>query len=255
MPSPLVCQVRRRLPVALVSLYGTLDETSVVSAVVSLRDCLADQPTTLVLDGAHLVVTSVGALRPLVALATDARLFPGASMSLCAVSAATRSLVERAAPGGDLVMCDDAEAVAERALRDPVPPRLDATLLPGPGMPAQSRELVSRACVEWRIPRLRRLAELIISELASNAVVHARTPAGVSVRLLGNCLQLAVRDGDPRLVYPPPTQVPGSDIAERGRGLLILDAMTDGWGSAPTATGKVVWARLSLSGPRPAPPS
>jgi anti-sigma regulatory factor (Ser/Thr protein kinase) len=104
------------------------------------------------------------------------------------------------------------------------------------------------------LARVRRLAELIISELASNAVLHARTPAVLTVRLLGSCLQMAVRDGDPRLVYHPPPGAHGAHDGEHGRGLLILEAMADQWGSVPTGNGKVVWAQLGIPGTRPVPP-
>ncbi|HKS98355.1 MAG TPA: hypothetical protein VJT31_02400, partial [Rugosimonospora sp.] len=102
MPSPLVCQVRRRLPVAVVSLFGTLDESSVVDAVVSLRDCLADQPSALVVDATHLAVSGMPALLPLAQLAREARRWPGATIWVCASSAATRALVLAAAPEGEL---------------------------------------------------------------------------------------------------------------------------------------------------------
>jgi anti-sigma regulatory factor (Ser/Thr protein kinase) len=253
-PSPLVCQVRRRLPVALVSLYGTLDETSVVDAVVSLRDCLADQPTALVVDASHLAVTDIAALLPLTVLADDAGRWPGAPITLCAGAALTRAVADRPARTGKLVLCDDADAAADKELRRPVPPRVDLNVLPGPDAPAICRELVGRACERWGIPRVRRLAELIISELASNAVLHARTPAAVTVRLAGDCLQMAVRDGDPRLVYRPPPGAHGAHHGEHGRGLLILEAMADTWGSAPTANGKVVWAQVQIPRSRPAPP-
>jgi hypothetical protein len=253
-PSPLVCQVRRRLPVALVSLYGTLDETSVVDAVVSLRDCLADQPTALVVDAAHLAVTGTGALVPLMSLASDARRWPGTPVMLCTASAMTRSLINGAAVGGELSTREDARATVDEELRRPVPPRLDAHMLPGPEMPAASRQLVGRACEEWGLRRIRRLAELIMSELASNAVLHARTPAAVTIRLVGGCLQMAVRDGDPRLVYHPAPGTHGAHHGDHGRGLLILEAMADEWGSAPTGNGKVVWATLRVPKPRPAPP-
>ncbi len=254
MPSPLVCQVRRRLPVALVSLYGTLDETSVVDAVVSLRDCLADQPTALVVDASHLAVTDTAALHPLTVLASDAKRWPGAAVTLGGGSPATRALVTSAAHAGELAVCDDAEAMADQELCRPVPPRRDAQLVPGPEMPAACRELVSRACEEWGVTRVRRLAELVISELASNAVLHARTEAVVTVRLNGGCLEVSVRDRDPRLVYRPPPGTNGAHHGENGRGLLILEAMADAWGSAPTANGKVVWAQLRIPAPRRPPP-
>ncbi len=252
-PSPLVCQVRRRLPVGLVSLYGTLDETSVVDAVVSLRDCIADQPTALVVDASHLAVTGSGALGPLILLASDARRWPGTRLFVCSASAPTRALVERESEG-ELTTRADVDAAVEEELRRPVPPRLSANLLPGPEMPAASRELVNRACEEWGITRVRRLAELVMSELASNAVLHARTPVVVTVRLMGSCLQMSVRDGDPRLVYHPAPGAHGAHDGDHGRGLLILDAMADSWGSAPTGNGKVVWAQVRIPQPRPAPP-
>ena len=142
----------------------------------------------------------------------------------------------------------------QHALRKPVPLRMDVRLMPGPQMPARARELVGRACEQWGLPRVRRLAELIISELASNAVLHARTPAVVTVRLLDDRLQMSVRDGDPRLVYHPPAGTHGAHHGEHGRGLLILEAMADSWGSEPTGNGKVVWAQVYVPAPRPAPP-
>lgn len=254
MPSPLVCQVRRRLPVAVVSLYGTLDETSVIDAVVSLRDCLADLPTALLVDASHLAVTGTAALGPLTAVISDARRWPGATVALCSASAATRAVIESAVPGEELCTCDSAEDAMQHALRKPVPLRMDVRLMPGPQMPARARELVGRACEQWGLPRVRRLAELIISELASNAVLHARTPAVVTVRLLDDRLQMSVRDGDPRLVYHPPAGTHGAHHGEHGRGLLILEAMADSWGSEPTGNGKVVWAQVYVPAPRPAPP-
>jgi Histidine kinase-like ATPase domain len=245
-PSPLVCQVRRRLPVAVVSLFGTLDEMSVVTAVVVLRDCLADQPSALVIDGSHLAVTGRAALRPLEALAGEARRWPGAPVSLCALPAAAVAMLGRGIPDTALGTCDDADATAERELRRPVPPRVDARLSPGPEMPARCRELVGQACQEWGVPRVGRLAQLIVSELASNAVLHARTPATLTVRLLGHCLHLAIRDGDPRLVVAPAPGLHGAHQREHGRGLLILEAMADEWGSLATGDGKVVWAQVSI---------
>jgi anti-sigma regulatory factor (Ser/Thr protein kinase) len=94
------------------------------------------------------------------------------------------------------------------------------------------------------VPRLGRLAAVIVSELVTNAVVHARTPLELTIRLSGADLFLSVRDGDPRLLANP-----GGGVDERsgyGRGLLIVDTMSDGWGCAPTGEGKVVWARLAV---------
>lgn len=271
MPGPLLCRVRQRLPVAVVSLEGRLDETSVVGALVSLRDCLADQPTVLVLEAADLSVSGPLALAPVLSLAERAWRWPGARVVLCQAPPAVRDLVPAIARGGGahaegahgggthgegghrggapggVRLCDDIADALRNAGRQPIPPRLELRLSSGPDVPAACRRLVNQACRAWGVPRLRRLGELIISELATNAVVHARTPIVVTLRLLpdanGRTLRVAIRDKDPRLVerQSDGTQPP----IERGRGLLILDAMADAWGSEPTGDGKVVWAEIT----------
>jgi anti-sigma regulatory factor (Ser/Thr protein kinase) len=88
-------------------------------------------------------------------------------------------------------------------------------------------------------------AELIVSELVTNTVRHARTRADLSLTRTARNLHLAVRDYSPdpaRLVGPPDPARPG------GRGLLIVAAMATNWGSIPTGDGKVTWASLSLLG-------
>lgn len=79
---------------------------------------------------------------------------------------------------------------------------------------------------------------MVVSELATNAIVHARTP--FSVTLQGDHLSvlLQVRDGSAVAVAP----VPGSLIGISGRGLDIVDLLGDRWGTTPHVDGgKSVW--------------
>ena len=76
--------------------------------------------------------------------------------------------------------------------------------------------------------------------------MHARTEIGLILRLADGTLSVAVRDGDPRPMYRPAPGAGGAPGDEHGRGLLVLDAMTDAWGSHPTADGKVVWATIGV---------
>lgn len=84
--------------------------------------------------------------------------------------------------------------------------------------------------------------ELITSELATNAVLHARTPFEVRVRAVDGHLRVEVADGSPAL---PVVKEHGSE-APTGRGLKILDAIADRWGVDPTDDGKVVWFEVDL---------
>jgi anti-sigma regulatory factor (Ser/Thr protein kinase) len=248
-PGPLLCRVRQRLPVAVVTMEGRLDESSVVGALVSLRDCLADQPTALVLEASGLSVSGPLALAPVLSLAERAWRWPGASVVMCRAAPAVRDLVPAQANGGGLRLCDDPDEALRRAGSRPVPPRLEVRMSPGPDAPAACRRMVDEACRDWEVPRLRRLGRLIVSELATNAVLHAGTPMVVTLRLLRSeadrTLRVAIRDNDPRLVERLPEDTRANPPKERGRGLLILDAMADAWGSEPTADGKVVWAEIT----------
>lgn len=87
-------------------------------------------------------------------------------------------------------------------------------------------------------------ASLLLSELLTNVVLHARTRATVRITLDGDCLRVVVSDGAPGL---PTRRRPSSDSVT-GRGLLIVDAMSDSWGVEPDSSGKSVWFELTGGG-------
>jgi anti-sigma regulatory factor (Ser/Thr protein kinase) len=90
-------------------------------------------------------------------------------------------------------------------------------------------------------------ATLIISELASNAIRHASRSEMIKVvcELDVVTLTLGVIDFDPHL--PVLFAVDTDD--ERGRGLLLVDATADEWGSHPVGAGKIVYALLHIARP------
>lgn len=83
-------------------------------------------------------------------------------------------------------------------------------------------------------------AELLVSELATNAVVHAGTPYRVTVRRRLQAVRFEVADRSPAV--PQPRLV--SEIEEGGRGMHLVSALSTAWGVDPTADGKVVWAEI-----------
>jgi anti-sigma regulatory factor (Ser/Thr protein kinase) len=242
--STLICQVSSRLPVATVSLFGTLDRSSAVRMTVCLRDCLAEQPTVLLLDVEHLVVAAQTTLTPLLNLADDVRLWPGTRIELCSPSTEILNLIPADAPIGSWA---SVAAGTEAAHRVPVPPRRSLALRPEASAPAEAREFARETCAEWGIERVTTLAELVTSELVTNAVVHARTHVDLTVRLIDDTLSIAVRDADPRPMFRPNESDIDQVTAEHGRGLLLLDAMADAWGSHPTGDGKIVWATIGVT--------
>jgi anti-sigma regulatory factor (Ser/Thr protein kinase) len=83
-------------------------------------------------------------------------------------------------------------------------------------------------------------AELLVSELATNAVQHAHTPMRVSVWCHDGELRFEVRDDDPcqvRRVTPDP-------LASGGRGMMLVDSLSSAWGVNRNARGKTIWFEL-----------
>ncbi|TMK27032.1 MAG: ATP-binding protein [Actinobacteria bacterium] len=83
-------------------------------------------------------------------------------------------------------------------------------------------------------------AELMTSELATNCVRHAQTCFELAVDDAERRIRVEVRDvgqGRPMLQSPGPTD-------RTGRGLVIVEAMSDTWGVEPSSRGKTVWFTL-----------
>ena len=85
-------------------------------------------------------------------------------------------------------------------------------------------------------------ATLLVSELAANAVDHARTEFEIRI-LLGRRLRVEVRDTSPAM--PIRNEVDAE--SERGRGLHLLDCVAADWGIKIGRQGKTVWFELEPS--------
>ncbi|GGL89771.1 ATPase [Streptomyces fumigatiscleroticus] len=97
--------------------------------------------------------------------------------------------------------------------------------------------------------RLVDVAELLATELISNAVRHTKGPAALRVRWSPpGALRLGAGDADPEPPEPPQPLVPGTDL-EEGRGLTLVRACADLWGWQPLTRdgnrGKYVWCELA----------
>jgi hypothetical protein len=142
------------------------------------------------------------------------------------------------------------------------------TLADTPNAAPWARRHTADILRHWRIPSaVIETANLIVSELATNAVRHSANNepqstgypslADVStftlgLQLTGTGLLVQVADRDPR---PPVRREVGLE-ATGGRGLFLVSEMANRWGYyyPTTATGKVVWAELLLHGSRRSDP-
>ena len=120
------------------------------------------------------------------------------------------------------------------------------SLPPDPRSVRDARHAVSVALQEWGVdPAIVERVALIVTELVTNAVLHAATPVGVAVQWDGSAARLEVVDGSP--AHPAP--IAQHDEAVTGRGLSLVDALADAWGATPEPHGKTVWAVVGGEAP------
>lgn len=107
--------------------------------------------------------------------------------------------------------------------------------------PAEARRfLLASRCAEHHTEVLDE-AELLVSELVTNGLRHAGPPLTLYVSCDGaSGLRIAVSDGSDG--QPAPRDA--ADHEEGGRGLTLVDYISDAWGIERTAEDKTIWVQL-----------
>ncbi|GCE00856.1 ATP-binding SpoIIE family protein phosphatase [Embleya hyalina] len=113
---------------------------------------------------------------------------------------------------------------------------------------AQARHFLRDALRQWSLLPMLDDLEVLVSEVVTNALIHAHSEVDLRLRAYPHRIRVEVRDSDP---YPPvPTTLLRDDAlnveAESGRGLLIVDALATAWGSSPAGRGKTTWFEIGV---------
>lgn len=116
-----------------------------------------------------------------------------------------------------------------------------------PGLPSSvptARHFAESIVTAWGEPETAWTAALLVSELATNATLHAHTDFTVRVsRAVGHIL-IEVQDASPRIPQPRSYDA----RATTGRGLQLVDSLGAEWGVTPSGDGKTVWVELAVDG-------
>lgn len=99
-----------------------------------------------------------------------------------------------------------------------------------------TRAALSRHAID---PETVDIAILLVSELATNAIVHASSTVRLRIRV-GDEVRIEVSDAS----ADGPEVMSGDSERESGRGLELVSSLADGWDWSPRAEGKVVWFAL-----------
>ncbi|QGN49483.1 SpoIIE family protein phosphatase [Micromonospora sp. WMMD558] len=136
---------------------------------------------------------------------------------------------------------DDVAVLAvEHALR---PSRSTSMEVPAePTAPSRVRHWMTAQLTEWQVPEsVIGAAVLCTSELTTNALLHAGTAARVEIDLSPERLLVSVADSGTRGTV---TRAQTDTLSSRGRGLGLIEELSDAWGTDPTVRGSTVWFEI-----------
>jgi PAS domain-containing protein/anti-sigma regulatory factor (Ser/Thr protein kinase) len=130
------------------------------------------------------------------------------------------------------------------------------------GLPAEARPVPARTSIDRRDPRAARAARdfiaahvsgpeltefretavLLVSEVVTNALRHTHGRVELELWRFADRVRVEVSDETSR----GPVPAGGDVLDESGRGVPLMDALSDRWGISPHGAGKVVWFELDL---------
>jgi anti-sigma regulatory factor (Ser/Thr protein kinase) len=145
--------------------------------------------------------------------------------------------VSAPAPGVSIVTGEHGTTVSER---------MSTQIALADTAPGLARRILNTALAEWGLGHLVDTADLVTSELVTNALLHGEEPARLTFytdrAADGGLLFVEVEDAGGHV----PHMRAAEDGDEHGRGLLIVEAISEDWGSEPVGYGKRVWASLAI---------
>lgn len=120
-------------------------------------------------------------------------------------------------------------------------PRAHITLPTTTHAPAVARRFLTDAFCAAHSRSVLEDAMLLTSETITNAVLYGGPPIVLAVECTESAMEIRVRDGSPEL----PRRNDPDEYAQHGRGLVLVDVLSDAWGVDAGPDGKAVWFRLS----------
>lgn len=211
----------------------------------------ATQPDLVVLDLSMPVLDGLAALPELVKAAPDAR--------IVVLTAVPRSVDPGVLEAGAVAYVEKSMHSAHRLVPELLAgaglldraltavgagPVARADFGADPASPGEARRF-ARWVLSDEVTEMVETIELLLTEMVTNAVVHAGSATTVSVRLLADHVHVEVHDRAKADLRP---QRPDED-SESGRGLLLVEALARSWGSTRFDEGKIVWFDVDRPSP------
>lgn len=168
--------------------------------------------------------------------------------------------ISESASGDPRTLCAVATAAVPGATEDDVavlaveyaltPSRSVGMEVPAePTAPGRVRHWMTGQLTDWQVPEsVIGAAVLCTSELTTNALLHAGTAARVELDLSPERLLISVADSGTRGTV---TRAQIDALSSRGRGLGLIEQLSDEWGTDPAVRGSTVWFKILIPGGDP----
>ena len=207
-----------------------------------VRTTLVEYPRSVLVDLSRVTGLTPAGVGALFVLADLARDWPESPVVVVAAAPLATQLEEvRVA---ERLMVRPSTSAAYASLGHQAPVVVDRMRLPA----SDQAPRIARHFVLDRLPsdssaHLLQAAALVVTELATNAVVHGGARIEVRITRRAHQVRIAVLDSRPVETFTLPDQIAGE--AEHGRGLVMVRALSLRFGALPTVTGgKMVWSLL-----------
>jgi anti-sigma regulatory factor (Ser/Thr protein kinase)/anti-anti-sigma regulatory factor len=242
----LTIELNRTRPFVRMRASGVLDAFTAPDLSAALLEAVAEQAAGVLIEVDGLTVTDDIGLTVFATVGAQNQTWPACGLVMAGPNARLHRALERMGVIPFIPMCPDVPTALAHLAEIRVPPWRREHIPADRNAPALARAAVAEFCVRHGIgggTMGGETAQLVASELVTNAVVHAGTPIQLTLRLVPPLLHIAVRDsGDGQ------AQISGvvDETAESGRGLVLVDALAASWGTFVPPIGKVVWAAVRV---------
>ena len=213
---------------------------------VAIQRALANGPRGVICDLSAVQEGEADAVQVLATAGRHVRDWPAIPIAVACADPRVRGELSAHALGGHLIVAESMPLAVSAVLATPLSDVDCLRLKPHPAAARAARDFVARALLGWGLGPLVAAASLVVSELVTNATIHAHTDIELSVAWNLGLLRLTVRDNSPDL----PRQSYPQFVDIHGRGLSVVAALSRAFGVLPVAEGgKLVWAVLNAARP------
>jgi anti-sigma regulatory factor (Ser/Thr protein kinase) len=232
--------------VTTVRVDGVLNLQTVPEMRAVLSKVIAECPAVVIVDVSDCTAAHPAALTVFLAVARHHSWQPVVAVALAGADASFLAHGGRAALGNVPAYASTTSAVEAAGDTRTGQERVIFSARAEPEAPGQARAVIGDACRRWGLPQLEIPAALVVSELVTNAILHAHGEVLMEAALRGAFVHVRVHDASTRepVLGPPLDQA--DPRRDNGRGLRLVERHCSAWGflPKPDGRGKVVWATL-----------